>query len=80
MQIQNVTLAQNNYSQRHNPNFTSIKSVKCEGLYKKTPELATDVVEAFKANPKAMEFCRKYDVDIVFYAFKDMHQFASYIL
>ena len=74
MQIQNVTLAQNNYSQRHNPNFTSIKSVKCEGLYKKTPELATDVVEAFKANPKAMEFCRKYDVDIVFYAFKDMHQ------
>ncbi len=39
MQIQNVTLAQNNYSQRHNPNFTSIKSVKCEGLYKKLQSL-----------------------------------------
>ena len=40
MQVQNVGLSQNNYSQKHNPNFTAIKSVKCDGLYKKYPELA----------------------------------------
>lgn len=73
MQIQNLTSVQNNHSQ-NNPNFTSIKSVKCAGLYKKNPELAADVVEAFKANSKAMGFCKKYDVNIVFNAFKDMHQ------
>lgn len=72
MQIQNVTLAQNNYSQKQNPNFTSIKSVKCEGLYKKYPEFANELVTAFQENPKAMEFCKKYDVDIVFYAIKRM--------
>lgn len=74
MQISNVTSPHSNYSQKHNPNFTSIKSVKCAGLYKKNPELAAEVVEAFKANSKALEFCKKYDVNIVFYAFKDMHQ------
>lgn len=70
MQIQNVTLAQNNYSQKANPNFTSIKSVRCEGLYKKYPELANNLVDTLKNNPKAMEFCKKYDVDIVFHAMK----------
>lgn len=71
MQVQNVTL-NNSYSQKKNPNFTAIKSVKCEGLYKKYPEYANELVEAFKQNPKAMEFCKKYDVDIVFYAVKQM--------
>lgn len=71
MQVQNITLTQNNYSsQRHNPNFTAIKSVKCDGLYKKYPELANELIEALKQNPKAMEFCKKYDVDIIFYAIK----------
>lgn len=72
MQIQNVTLSQNNYSQKHNPNFTAIRSVKCEGLYKKYPELANNLVSAFKENPTAMAFCKKYDVDIVFAAIKQM--------
>lgn len=70
MQIQNVTLAQNNYSQKSNPNFTAIKSVKCQGLYKKYPELANNLVNAFQKNPFAMEFCKKYDVNIVFHAMK----------
>ena len=72
MQVQNVGLSQNNYSQKHNPNFTAIKSVKCDGLYKKYPELANELVTAFKKNPTAMEFCKKYDVDVVFYAVKQM--------
>ena len=60
MQIQNVSLSQNNYSQKHNPNFTAIRSIKCEGLYKKYPEYANHLVEAFKKNPIAIEFCKKY--------------------
>lgn len=70
MQVNSVNFSQNNCSNKRNPNFTSIKSVKCEGLYKKYPELANSLVEAFKENPKAMEFCKKYDVDVVFYAVK----------
>lgn len=68
MQVQNV----NNYSQMNNPNFTSIKSVRCEGLYKKYPEFADALVTAFQENPKAMEFFKKYDVNIVFHAVKQM--------
>lgn len=52
------------------PNFKAIKSVRCEGLYKKYPEYGQELVETFKKNPKAMEFCKEYDVDIVFHAFK----------
>lgn len=52
------------------PNFKAIKSVRCEGLYKKYPEYGQELVDTFKKNPKAMEFCKKYDVDIVFHAFK----------
>lgn len=74
MQIQSVTLAQNNYSQKSNPNFTSIKSVRCEGLYKKYPELANNLVDTLKNNPNAMEFCKKYDVDIVFHAMKQFQE------
>lgn len=73
MLVQNVSLSVNNYSQKNNPNFTSIKSVRCSGLYKKYPECANALIEAFKENPKAMEFCKKYDVDIVFHALKQMH-------
>ena len=54
------------------PNFKAIKSVKCEGLYKEFPRYGKDLVDTFKKNPTAMEFCKKYDVDLVFYACKDM--------
>ena len=70
--MSNVTLNPNNYQRRHNPSFTSIKSIKCEGLYKKYPGLANELVTSFQKNPKAMEFCKKYDVDIVFHAIKQM--------
>lgn len=56
---------------KSNPNFTSIRSIKCSGLYKKHPEYGQELVDAFKKSPKAMEFCKKYDVDIVFYAAKE---------
>lgn len=68
MQVQGVNLAQNNYSPNAHTNFTAVRSVKCDGLYKKHPELANELVEAFKQNPVAIEFCKKYDVDIVFNA------------
>ncbi len=52
------------------PNFKAIRTVKCEGLYKKYPELGKELVETFRANPAAMDFCKKYDVDIIFDACK----------
>ena len=54
MQVQNV----NNYSQMNNPNFTSIKSVRCEGLYKKYPEFADALVTAFKKIQKLWSFAK----------------------
>lgn len=50
------------------PNFKAIKSVRCEGLYKKYPEYGQELVDTFRKNSKAMEFCKKYDVDIIFHA------------
>ena len=72
MHIQSITSSQYEYynNNKFKPNFTSIKSVKCEGLYKKYPEFATELVQSFKKNPIAMDFCKKYNVDIVFYAIK----------
>ncbi len=69
MQVTNHTYApQNN---KYNQSFTSIKSVRCEGLYRKYPELGKELVDTFKENPKVMDFCKKYDVDIVFHAVKE---------
>ena len=65
MQIRSIS---QNSQQTINPNFNAIKSVKCKGLYKKYPEYNKDLINTFKNNPKAMEFCKKYDVDIIFNA------------
>ena len=54
------------------PSFKAIKSVKCEGLYKDFPKYGKELVDSFKSNKTAMDFCRKYDVDLVFHACKDM--------
>ena len=67
MQITNNYASQN---KRYNQSFTSIKSVRCEGLYRKYPELGKELVETFKENPKVMDFCKKYNVDVVFHAVK----------
>ena len=63
------------------PNFKAIKTVKCEGLYKQFPKYGNELIDTFKKNPKAMEFCKKYDVNLVFYACKEaMNSVASSIL
>ena len=72
MQINNMTSQPNNSSNKYNPNFTSNKSIKSEGMYKKYPQFANSLVESFQKNPKAIEFCKKYDEDFVFYAVKQM--------
>lgn len=58
--------------QTQTPNFKAIKSVKCEGLYKKYPQYAEKLVDTFKKNPIAMNFCKERDVNIVFYACQKM--------
>lgn len=65
MQINNINQSYNN------TNFQAIKSVKCRGLYEKYPELGQQLVDAFQKCKEAMDFCKKYDSDIVFYAKKD---------
>lgn len=52
------------------PNFKAIKTIKCEGLYKKHPEYGKELIETIRENPVAMDFFKKFDVDIVFYACK----------
>ena len=80
MQIQNnLSFNNNNYSKcsKSNPNFTSIKSIQCQGLYKKAPEYGKELLEAFNKNPVAMDFCKKYDVSLIFHADKDMSNIKS---
>ena len=63
------------------PNFKAIKSVKCKGLYKNFPKQAKEMVDTFKENKVAMDFCKKYDTDIVFYAVrKNIHTVNNAIL
>lgn len=80
MQIQNnLSFHNNNYSKcsKSNLNFTAIKSIKCQGLYKKAPEYGKELLEAFNKNPVAMDFCKKYDVSLIFYADKYMSNIKS---
>ena len=49
----------------HCTSFKAIKSIKCKGLYKKNSQYAQELVEAIKDNNTAMNFCKKYDVDVV---------------
>ena len=67
MQVNNIN---QNYS---TTTFQAIKSVKCRGLYEKHPEFAQQLVDTFKKSKDAMDFCKKYDSDIVFYASKDAY-------
>ena len=64
MQVNNVNYYQNT------PNFQAIKSIQCKGLYKKYPELAQKLIDAFPQCQEAMDFCRKYDTDVIFVAKK----------
>lgn len=64
MQVSN----RNSYPMYTTPHFTALKSVNARGLYKKYPELAKELVDAFKKNPDAVDFCKKYDVDLVLHS------------
>ena len=59
MQVQNNLQIPNTV-----PNFKAIKSIKSAGLYKNQPRLVQGLVETFQTNKTAMDFCKKYDVDI----------------
>lgn len=61
----------NNFNLKNTPSFGKIKSIRCEGEYKKEPALAKELVDVFAKNTDAMAFAKKYDVDIVFYAHKN---------
>ena len=67
----------NNMQSNIAPSFGAIKSIKCTGLYEKRPDLSKELVDTFTSNPVAMDFCKKYDVDIVFNARKDSQNLIS---
>ncbi|MBQ7764658.1 hypothetical protein IJ384_04745 [bacterium] len=63
-------------------NFKGFKSApKCVGLYEKYPEYGKQLIDTFKNNSKAIEFCKKYNnVELFFLACKDsMSGVESYI-
>ena len=72
MQIQKVETG-------NSTNFKRIKSIKCEGLYKNNPEYGKKLVDALRQNVYAMDFCKKYNVDIVFFARKTINSIESSI-
>jgi hypothetical protein len=47
-----------------NVNFQRIRSINCEGLFKKYPRASREVLDSFKSSAKAMQFCDTHDVDI----------------
>ena len=66
MQVQQI----NNYS-NYNPNFSAIKSVKYNGLFKKLSdcdkkEYKEIIEKSLREFPEFMDFCNKHDVDIIF--------------
>ena len=68
MQVQNRPQIPNSGA----TNFKQIKSLKCTGLYakKEYSQYAENLVKSFKSNPKAIDFCKQYNVDIIFHAWK----------
>jgi len=59
-----------NSSNINSPSFGVIRDVRYLGLYKKNKNLAKKVFQELNMNPKAMEFCQKYDVNITLNAQK----------
>ncbi len=68
MEVQNQRFCSN-----INPSFQAIKNVRVLGLYNKYPEFGKDLVDTFALNSKAMDFCKKYDVNIIFDAVKSFN-------
>ena len=51
-------------------NFKALKSIRYKGLYKKYPQEAEKLKNAFLNNPVAMDFCKKFDVNVIIEAEK----------
>ena len=66
-QIQNYNVQK----RAQTPNFTAIEKIGYSGLYKNAPEEGQKLLEAFKQNPYAMDFCKKYNVKVFFHAMKE---------
>lgn len=47
-----------------NINFGRITSIKCKGLFKKSPQSCQAILDVFKRNETARNFCAIHDVDI----------------
>lgn len=68
------------------PNFQSLKTIKCKGLYENAyPEAGEQLKKVFIKNPLIKELCNKYDVYAVFSAYNrelgsvksDMHLYYT---
>ena len=53
-----------NKIQHNQSNFQALKSLKYKGLYRKYPEQAKKIKQAFLKNNTAMDFCKTYNVDV----------------
>lgn len=56
---------------QNNTNFGALKSLKFIGEFKKSPIAQEKILNAFEASSSLQKFCKKFDVDVVFRAFKD---------
>lgn len=66
MQVQRI----NNYP-NYNPNFSAIKSIQYQGLFKKLPQwqmknYKETIEKSLREFPEFMDYCNKHDVDIIF--------------
>ena len=64
----NISPVNNN---SNNTSFGAIKSLKFVGEFKKSPVAQEKILNAFETSSSLQKFCKKFDVDIVFRAFKD---------
>lgn len=64
----NISPVSNN---QNNTNFGALKSLKFIGEFKKSPIAQEKILNAFEASSSLQKFCKKFDVNIVFRAFKD---------
>ena len=60
-----INSIQQNFNKDNQTSFKAIKSIKCKGLYNKSPQYAQEIIETFKNNDTVMKFCKKYDVNVV---------------
>ena len=45
-------------------NFKALKGIYTEGIYKKYPKQAGNVLKELKANKKVMDFCQRYETEV----------------